>query len=147
MRDAEQKVTFTHDIRIGWGDCDPANIVYTARIPWFALDAIDAWWSDKLGNCGWFHINLDRNLGTPFVSMNLEFRAPVTPRHRLVCEVWPEKLGNSSITFRVDGRQDGTLCFEGRFVCVFVISDQMKSRTPPDDIREIVLAHLPQPQA
>ena len=35
--------TFVHEIRVGWGDCDPAKIAYTGRLPAFALEAIDAW--------------------------------------------------------------------------------------------------------
>lgn len=129
---------FTHEIRVTWGDCDPAKIAYTARIPWFALDAIDAWWEHHMGGDGWYQLELDRNIGTPFVHMSLDFRSPVTPRHRLICEVWPSRLGTSSIEFRVDGRQDGVLCFEGRFVCVFTIADKFRSQPAPKEIRDVV---------
>ena len=129
---------FLHEIRVTWGDCDPAKIAYTARLPWFALDAINAWWEAHLGGDGWFQMELDRNLGTPFVHMSLDFRAPVTPRHRLICEVWPHRLGNASITFRVDGRQAGLLCFEGTFTSVFTIADQFKSQPAPPDIRKMI---------
>ncbi len=129
---------FTHEIRVTWGDCDPARIAYTARLPWFALDAINAWWEEHLDGDGWYQLELDRNVGTPFVHMSLDFRAPVTPRHRLICEVWPARLGSASIEFRVHGRQDRVLCFEGRFVCVFTIADQFKSQPAPIDIRKIV---------
>lgn len=133
---------YAHQIRVTWGDCDPANIVYTARIPWFALDAINAWWEDTLGE-GWFQLELDRGVGTPFVHMSLDFRAPITPRHRLICHVWPARLGETSVDFRVDGVQDGTLCFEGRFTCVFIEAAAFRKRVPPPDIRDLVQAHLP----
>ncbi|MBY5934594.1 acyl-CoA thioesterase [Tateyamaria omphalii] len=134
--------TFTHDIRVTWGDCDPAKIAYTARLPWFALDAINAWWEAHLGGDGWYQLELDHNIGTPFVHMSMDFRAPVTPRHRLICEVWPSRLGEKSVTFRVDGRQDGTLCFEGTFTCVFVIADQFKSQPAPSVLRDALTPHL-----
>ena len=70
--------------------------------------------------------------------MSLDFRAPITPRHRLICEVAPTKLGTSSIAFRVNGFQDGTLCFEGRFVCVFIVAADFTKRAAPDDIRALV---------
>lgn len=134
-------MAFEHEIRVTWGDCDPAAIAYTARIPWFALDAIDAWW-DHHGVGGWYGLNLDLNIGTPFVKMNIDFRAPVTPRHRLICAVWPNRLGETSVGFRVEGRQDGTLCFEGDFVSVFIISDRFRKLPPPERIREIVARNL-----
>ena len=129
---------FTHQIRVGWGDCDPARIAYTGRLPWFALEAIDAWWEHYLGGDGWFQMELDRGTGTPFVHMSLDFRSPVTPRHRLICEVWPCKLGSSSIAFRVNARQDDKLCFEGKFVCVFIAPETFTSKPAPPDIRDIV---------
>ena len=134
-------MTFSHEIRVSWGDCDPAQIAYTARLPWFALDAINAWWEHHLGG-GWYQMEFDRGVGTPFVSMSMNFRAPVTPRHRLICTVWPNRLGQTSVGFHVDGHQDGTLCFDGDFVSVFIKAGQLRKHPPPDDIRAVVQAHL-----
>lgn len=133
---------FVHEIGVTWGDCDPARIAYTGRLPYFALDAINAWWEAHLGGDGWYQMEIDRNLGTPFVHMSMDFRHPVTPRHRLQCAVSPKRLGRKSITFQVDGSQSGTLCFEGSFTCVFVIADRFESREAPPDIREIVTPYL-----
>jgi acyl-CoA thioesterase FadM len=130
---------FVHRIRVRWADCDPANIAYTGRIPAWALEAIDAWWEHHTG-LDWYRINLDRNIGTPFVHMTMDFRSPVTPRYPLECEVMLKKLGNRSITHAVRALQGGVLCFEGEFVAVFVegaaFADGavVKSRTLPDDL-------------
>ncbi|MCP3970840.1 MAG: acyl-CoA thioesterase [Rhodobacteraceae bacterium] len=129
---------FVHEIRVTWGDCDPATIVYSARVPWFALDAIHAWWEHHLDNCGWYHLAMDRNTGTPFVHMSMDFTAPITPRHRLECAVRLTGLGDSSIEFQVTGNQDGVQCFTGRFVCVFVVVDKFIKQKVPQDIRQIV---------
>jgi acyl-CoA thioesterase FadM len=134
-------MAFDHEIRVTWADCDPAKIVYTAKLPWFALDAINAWLEHHCG-AGWYQLELDENVGMPFVSMTLNFRAPVTPRHRLICSVWPNKLGETSVGFHVDGKQDGKLCFEGDFVSVFVAADQFLKSPPPKRLREIFEAHL-----
>ena len=128
---------YQHEIRVTWGDCDPARIVYTARLPWFALDAINGWWEKHLGD-GWFQMEIDRNLGTPFVHMSMDFRHPVTPRHRLICDVAPIAMGESSIRFAVMGRQDGTFCFKGEFVCVFIVADAFRKQSAPQAIRDIV---------
>ena len=138
----DPSAVFEHVIRVGWGDCDPARIAYTARLPAFALEAIDAWWEDALDGDGWYQMELDRGLGTPFVSMRLDFRSPVTPRHRLVCRVWPTRLGETSITFAVEALQDGALCFEGRFTCVFMAPPVFAKAPPPEEIRALVEARL-----
>ena len=131
-------MAYHHEIRVTWGDCDPAQIVYTGRVPAFALDAINAWWEHHLDGDGWYQMELDRGFGTPFVHMEMEFRAPVTPRHRLLCAVRPVRLGETSISFRVEGRQDGTLCFEGLFVCVFISAGSLGKRPAPAEVRAIV---------
>lgn len=139
-------MSYEHEIRVTWADCDPARIAYTGRIPNWALDAINGFWEDLLDGDGWYQMELDRNFGTPFVHMSIDFRSPVTPRHRLICEVVPVRLGTTSITFRVVGRQDGTLCFEGEFVNVFTQADVFRKAPPPADVREKVEAVLqPQP--
>ena len=134
--------TFTHEIRVGWGDCDPARIAYTGRLPAFALEAIDAWWEHHLDGDGWYQMELDRGTGTPFVHMSIDFRSPVTPRHRLMCEVWPAALGSKSVTFRVNARQDGVLCFEGKFVCVFIAPETFTAKAAPGDYRAVIEAQL-----
>ena len=68
-----------HKINVTWGDCDPARIVYTGRLPWFALDAINGWWEVQLGGDGWFQLEVDRNLGTPFVRLEMDFAARSHP--------------------------------------------------------------------
>ena len=126
---------FTHEIRVGWADCDPARIAYTGRLPNFALEAIDAWWEAKTG-LDWYRGNIDAGIGTPFVHLSLDFRSPVTPRHRLICEVSLLKLGNSSIRFLVRAKQDGKLCFEGQFVEVFVDAQtHLHAIAAPEDMR------------
>ena len=131
-------VGYEHEIHVTWGDCDPARIAYTGRLPEFALLAINGWWEHHLGGDGWFQMEMDRGFGTPFVHLSLDFRSPVTPRHRLMCEVWPTELGTKSISFRVVGRQGGVTCFEGRFVCVFTEAGSVRTRPAPPDIRAIV---------
>jgi 4-hydroxybenzoyl-CoA thioesterase len=130
-------MAFEHEIRVTWGDCDPAKIVYTPRLPGFALDAINAWREHHVGG-GWYQLELDQNIGMPFVSMQMNFKAPVTPRHRLICKVWPNSLGTSSLGFTVEGWQNGQLCFDGDFVSVFVDPTAFKKTVPPDHLRKIV---------
>lgn len=132
-----ETIRFAHEIRVGWGQCDPAKIAYTGWIPMWALESIDAWWEAHLGG-GWYQLEIDRNIGTPFVHLSMDFVSPVTPRHRLICEVWPVKLGETSITFAVIGRQNGTECFKGRFVSVFTVADKFRKQPAPDEIKTVI---------
>lgn len=131
---AHVQTVFVHRIRVGWADCDPALIAYTGRIPYFALEAIDAWWERHVG-ADWYRLNLDQNIGTPFVHLDLDFRSPVTPRALLECHVHLKKLGKSSVTFRVEGRQNGAICFGGTFISAFVEANSFRKIPIPEHIR------------
>lgn len=128
------EIDFVHVIRVGWGDCDPARIAYTGRLPAFAVEAIDAWW---LYHCDhdWYRFQIARDFGTPFVHVSLDMRSPVTPLHPLRCEVRLIALGTTSVRFAVFARQDGKLCFEGRFVTVGMKISTLEKMAIPDDIR------------
>lgn len=134
-------IPFIHEITVRWADCDPARIAYTGRIPDFALEAIDAWWEAVIGH-GWYSLNVDRGTGAPFVHLSLDFRAPVTPRHKLVCAVELLKVGKTSVRFRVTGQQDNQVCFEGEFVEVLVRAEEHGKVDAPNWIREKLLARL-----
>ena len=135
---------FVHEISVRWADCDPARIAYTGRIPNFALEAIDAWWEATVGD-DWFRMNVDFDIGTPFVHLSLDFRKPVTPRHKLRCEVRLVKLGESSVRFSVQGYQDSLLCFEGQFVEVFVAADAHVKTGVPEQFRQRLLDAVSDP--
>lgn len=134
---------FVHPVKVRWADCDVAAIAYTGRIPNFALEAIDAWWEDTVGY-DWYRLSMDRGYSTPFVRMEIDFLAPVTPRHVLQCAVRPLALGETSIRFEVVGSQDGRPCFRGQFVCVFVTTATFEKTPPVPEIDALIRERLPQ---
>ena len=132
---------YQDEITVSFGDCDPARVVYTARLPWFALDAINGWWVHHIGS-GWYQMEIDQDIGTPFVHMSMNLRKPVTPRHKLICSVWPNRLGTTSVGFHVEGRQRENLCFEGDFVSVFTVASKYEKAPPHETLRSIIKTHL-----
>jgi acyl-CoA thioesterase FadM len=134
---------FVWQRRIGFGDCDPALIAYTGRIPEFALEAIDAFWEDLLDGDHWFRQFVERGYATPFVHLEFDFKSPVTPRHRLFMEVEPVGLGRSSITFAITARQDGVVSFTMKSVSVFVERDGFAKLPVPEHVRAALHAAYP----
>jgi len=90
----------------------------------------------------WYEMNIDRNIGLPFVHMSLDFIFPVTPKHLLDCRVKLIKLGTNSIRFAVKGYQNNTLCFSGEFVEAFVAAKSHKKTPMPADFRQQLVALL-----
>lgn len=126
---------FVHHRVINWSDTDAALIVYTVRFVDFSMEAIEQWFRTVVGS-GWYEMNMDRGLGTPFVKVDIDFKAPLTPRHKLKMTVLVERLGRSSISFQVTGeRDDGVCSFVGRLVCCAVDTGTKKPVAIPDDWR------------
>lgn len=121
---------FVHHRVITWSDTDAAQIAYSGRYPVFALEAIDAWFADRLG-ADWFSLHKDHGGGTPFVHMSMDFAASLRPGDAVAITVALRKAGRSSLEFAVTGRHDAAVCFTGRFVCVFVDDATGKSRPAP----------------
>ena len=126
-----------HEITVGWGDCDPAQIAYTANIPAWGIEAIEAWYRHCVGT-GWYELNLRHGIGTPFVSLGFDFRAPVTPLHVLKVRVEVTRVGNSSVSHAVSGRQGDMLCFTGQTTATFVEAAAMSPLRIPPNIRRSI---------
>lgn len=121
---------FVHARRVRWGDSDPARIAYTARFGDFAMEAIEAFFQDRLG-AGFYELNLDHGIGTPFVRVEFEFLSPLTPRDTLETEVRLQKLGGSSAQFALTGRVGERVAFEARLVCACVALDGVAMKPIP----------------
>jgi 4-hydroxybenzoyl-CoA thioesterase len=128
---------FVHSITVGWGDCDPAQIAYTASVLGWGLKALEAWCDICLG-VNWFELNLNHGIGTPFVHMSYDFTAPITPRAVLECTVYVRQIGRSSLHHIVEGRQSGRLCFTGNMTSVFVAAAQLKPIAIPPNMRKSI---------
>lgn len=138
----EPRFPFVHRRQVRWGESDPARIVYTARFLDFCMDAIEAFYQDRLG-AGFYELNVDHGIGTPFVHVELDFRSPLTPRDELAVEVRLARLGGSSLNFAVAGRVGERLAFEAKLVSAWVdgqgaqirpirIPDSFRAKLEPD---------------
>ncbi|MBW8268017.1 acyl-CoA thioesterase [Caldovatus aquaticus] len=137
---------FVHLRRISWAETDAARIAYTPRFLDFAVEAIEAWWRDRVGT-DWYEMTVDRGIGTPFVHVALDFRSPVTPRDTLATTVLLVRLGGSSLRFAVAGRVGERLVYEGTLVCAFVDAAALRPVRAPEEFRaalerEVALAAL-----
>ena len=133
LTDAQaRKGAFVHVVEPYWAEADPAGIVYTGRFTDYALRAIDAWMEARAG-AGFYRINTEWGIGTPFVHTECDLRSPARPGEAIHIEVGIERIGKTSLTFRLWGRvaKEGRLIFEGRFACVCVPAiDQAREPRP-----------------
>jgi 4-hydroxybenzoyl-CoA thioesterase len=127
---------FVHCRRVLWGETDAARIAYTARFLDWAMEAVEAWMRERIG-LGWYELNVDEGMGTPFVHASLDFRSPVTPRDEIGTTVLLTRLGGSSLHIAVRGHTEGgtRLVYEGKLVCAFVDNRAMRAIPVPAHYR------------
>ena len=81
--------------------------------------------------------------GTPFVHMSMDFRASLRAGDALATTVALHRAGRSSLEFHVTGRlPDGTVSFEGKFICAFVDDATHRSRPVPDRFQAAITREL-----
>jgi len=112
-------VPFVWQRPIFWGDTDAARIVYTGKFTDYMFEAIEAWMRAYL-DTDWFIQTVDEHRGGPIAKLDFEFFSPLTPRDTLDLSVYLDRIGSSSVTFRVEGHADQgeRHCFTGRCVTV-----------------------------
>lgn len=119
---------------VKWGDCDPAGILYTPRVFDYITEAVEAWFHD-VGGVHWMELIADGQ-GAPTVHTSVDFRTPMPPGLILKVGVLLEKIGGSSLSFRILGDgADGVRYFEGRLVSVTMDFTTRRSMPIPADLR------------
>lgn len=136
------QVPFVQRRRVQWGHTDAAHIAYTVRFVDYAMEAIEGWFRAVL-DTDWFELNIDRQLGTPFVHLELDFKAPLTPRHEIDNTVRIERLGRTSLSFLIDGRRsDGVDSYQARFTCCLVDNRSMQSVAFSGEMRQRIQNYI-----
>ena len=141
-------------VRVGWGDCDPAGIVFYPRF--YA-------WMDTVSHVLAREMGLSREamlppgpdmLGFPVVGSQAEYLAPARMDDLLEVRTWVARVGRSSLSLRHEivrlnpsGAED--VLVRGREERVFIgraANGQMRSRELTAAMRE-TLARFADPSA
>lgn len=127
---------------IRFGEVDAAGVVYTCNFLDYAMEAIETWF-EAVAGCTWAGQHAELGIGTPAVSCNLDFRAPLRTGDRLDVTVLIDRLGGSSYTIRTEGRAaaDATFIFEGSVTFATIDLATRKPVSIPDRYRDRFTAY------
>ena len=130
-------MSFVHELRVRYGECDPQGIVFNANYLLYFDVAFTEYWRDRVGP--WDDM-VSFGVDVVVAEANLRFRAPARFDDVLALEVTTEELGTTSTTTRVDIRRDGELLVECRLRHVFVDRESWSKTDMPQEIREKLAA-------
>lgn len=85
-------------VMVHWGLCDPAGIVYFPRFFELFHQAMETWFSDRLG-LAYDDLILERKLGFPAVHTEADFRRPTRFGETIAVELRVRETGRTSIAF------------------------------------------------
>lgn len=125
---------------VKWGECDPAGIIYTPRALDWVTEAVEEWFRD-VGGIHWMTFR-NRGHGAPTVHASLDFLKPMPPNMTFDIIVLVEKVGASSLTFRVVVEDaDGARYIGARFVSVIMDFGTGRAMPMPEELRQRALAY------
>lgn len=118
-----------------WGECDPAGIVYTPRFADWTVEALELLFSSTLG-MPWVQLHRSLGLGSPMVSLKIDFTGSVRPGDEVDIHLRVVKVGRTSLTAGITGSVHGKQCFKSEITTVFVDAKTNVPAPIPQSIRE-----------
>jgi len=133
---------FSESVVIKWADFDPAGLLHPSRAISFAMDVLEVWFRDVIG-VSWQEFLDDYDIDTPSVRAECEFLRPTKADMKIEFGVSVERLGRSSVTFSMGGRDGAGLhYFRIKMVLVFVsIKEGFKATEVPPNLRQRITAY------
>jgi 4-hydroxybenzoyl-CoA thioesterase len=129
-------LTNTRDVRIVWGDCDPAGIVYYPRYFEMFDSSTTALFERALGMNKYQFLKKFESLGYPMVDTRARFVLPTRYGDDVVIETTITEIKRSSFMVAHRLMKDGKLAVEGFETRVWVGRDP----DDPDKIKSKPLA-------
>ena len=128
--------SFSRDVRVRFGDCDPAGIVFYPRYFEMFNNLVEDWCADGLG-ASFHELHGVRGLGLPTVSVSTDFVATSKLGDVLRAELSVTKLGASSLTLAIRLRgEDGFDRVRATLVLVLMDLKTARAVRLPEPMRE-----------
>lgn len=98
--------TFTARYKLRFGHCDPAGIAFFPRLVEMVNWTVEDWFDEALGR-SFRSTHIDQKLGTPAVSLAIDFVGPAELGDLLEFRLSVVEVGRSSITLDIRAERDG----------------------------------------
>lgn len=135
---------FSRPVRIEWGQCDPAGIVYAPRfLDMFGENTIRLF--EAAGLPKKRKMLKEMNVaGYPMVDVSARFLRPAAYGDDVLVESAAPEFGNSSFTIEHRLIKDGVVCVECTEKRVWTVPDAnspggLKAERVPDSVRELFM--------
>ncbi len=131
---------FATRIRVRFGDCDPAGLVYYPVIFHYCHVAMEEFFAARCG-ITYDRLMREERLGFPTVNVQAEFFAPLVYGDEAEVEVSVSRVGRSSVMFVYEVKRAGdrTLCARSTQVHAAMNLDTRRAVPIPETHRAVFL--------
>jgi acyl-CoA thioester hydrolase len=130
---------YVHRQRVRYSECDQQGVVFNAHYFAYFDDVLTEVWRDVLEPYGKM---VDGGVDVVVAEATARFRAPARFDDEIDLVWRVTKLGNTSMTTRIDVMRGDQLLVEGEMRHVFVHARTTDKRPIPDDYRRELEAYL-----
>ena len=126
--------TFDVQLKVRFGDVDPAGIVYYPKIFDYIHEAFEELWDVHVG-ARYDQLLLERRIGFPLVHSEVEFHHPLHFGDRPLVRRSCRRLGRTSIGLRYRFHVGDKLCLEAKMTVVCVSLEALTPLPVPEQYR------------
>ena len=129
---------FSTRIKVRFGDCDPAGLVYYPVIFHYCHVAMEEFFAERCG-ISYQRLMTDERIGFPTVNAQAEFFVPLVYGDEVEIEVSVTRVGQTSVTFVYSVRRasDAVLCARSTNVHVSMNLETRRAVPIPEHYRRI----------
>jgi 4-hydroxybenzoyl-CoA thioesterase len=129
---------FSTRIRVRFGDCDPAGLVYYPVLFHYCHVAMEEFFAERC-SIPYHQLMADERIGFPTVNTQAEFFVPLVYGDEAEIGVAVARVGQSSVTFEYSIRRasDGVLCARSANVHVSMNLETRRALPIPERYRTI----------
>ena len=138
--DAIPAAAFRVPVKIRFGHCDPAGIVYFPRYLDIINGVIEDFFTEGLG-CEYREIIRDRGIGLGPAHIETDFQLPGFQGDTIDFAVLVDRVGNSSLALSVHAHRGDEPVLRARLILVTTSLEFHRSVPIPGDVREALQAY------
>ena len=127
--------SFTYKQKIIFQHCDPAGIVFYPRYLEMVSATVEEWFSSCVG-IEYSKIHSELNMAVPTATIDITFRAPSRLGEYIDIILVPERIGTSSLHFKIEAICNDEQRFVSKMIVVFAKHGAGKSTPWPNDFRK-----------
>ncbi|CUW39333.1 putative Thioesterase [Magnetospirillum sp. XM-1] len=132
---------YTVKRQVSWGDCDPAGILYTPRVFDYCTQTIEGWYTEVV-KVDWMTMIRNKQ-GSPTVHASCDYLKPMEPGLEVAVTLRIDKLGDTSMTFRLEGEDEGgAIYFRAKYVSCVIDFTRNQAMEIPADWRSKIQAYM-----